>query len=117
MGCVWKTVKGRRVRTGPVAGPVTATQTGLLDINAVLSLLKLPSVAGSARFTAHDLKDALVRIWRNPETGYFTEARFRSTAPPIYRPISQAEATAWEAGNPSEAMIAHAFTEYEIPSY
>ena len=117
MGCSFRVVKGRRIRTGPVGAPVSAGLALSLSLGNLLSLLNLPSVAGSASFTAEELSGAVVRIYQNPETGYFLEARFTEDGPPMVRPISQAEATAWEAQTPTPAQIAHAFTPYEIPSY
>lgn len=117
MGCGWKTVRGRRVRVGPVGAPVVGTSVMSLNVLNLLSILNIGFVAGSPEFTREDLSTATVRLWLNPESGYLLESRMSPGSPPMYRAISQAEATLWEAQGPTPAMIAHAFVPEEIPYY
>jgi len=105
------------MRVGPVGSSVNALSLSVIGVVGVMTIMKMLSVKGSAEFTLEELREATVRIWRDPEKGYFTEARFAPKSPPIYRPISPVEASAWQIERPTSAMIAHAFQVYEPASY
>jgi len=117
MGCRWITVKGKRVRTAPVGAADQSISLKFANLDELLAFAGISSVSGSPTFTAEDLKHATIRIWKTPEKGYFSEARFTPSSLPIYHSISQAEATLWETDNPTPHMIAHAFERTEPPDY
>ena len=109
MGCSWKSIKGRRVRSGPVSSPVGSMAIGLAQIRDIMGMLGLTQVSASPGYTIEDLNEATVRIWLDQEKGYALEAKFNALAPPIIHYISQADANLWEIGRPRPEMIARAF--------
>lgn len=111
--CVWKTVAGKRVRFGPVAGPIHLEALKRENVRERMAALGLVVVSASPELTIDDLRDAVLTLWLDPEKGYLMEARIKPGATPIYHSIGQLEATAWEAGAPTPEFIARMFTRVE----
>lgn len=115
MGCTWKTVRGRRIRTGPVGGPVAAGLLQQFSVADLLAEIQARMISGSPTFTAEELREAILRLWLDAEKGYIVEARRAPNLPPVYRAITQAEATKLEVGRPSGSFIARMFDWPEVP--
>lgn len=112
MGCRWRTVRGKRERTGLAGDPLSALSILQISVAGIMLGLNLSVVSGSPSLTIDELRDATVRIWKDPEKGYFTEAHYHRRSPPLIRPITPATASAWLVKRPTSAMIAHAFMLY-----
>lgn len=78
-----------------------------------LEVLGLVYAAGSPGFTKEELKDAVVRVFLDIESGWMAEARFKPRGKPIYHSLTPDEAMAFIKGEESAALIAHVFTEDE----
>jgi len=115
MGCSWKTKGGKRVRSAPVAGPVSMNLLGQFSVADLLAEISARMVAGSPAFTAEELAPATFRLFLNAETGYWLEIRRGPGFPPAYQNITQAEATRLEAHRPEPRFIARMFHWPEIP--
>lgn len=115
MGCRWRTVGGKRVRTGPVSGPVNSTLVGSFNVTDLLHLLNISQVMGSPVFTSDELRQATFRLYLNSETGYWLEVKRGPGFPPGYWHITEQEAIALEGRNPAPSFIAHMFHWPEVP--
>lgn len=113
MGCEWVTIAGRRMRVSAVEWPRRQEIIKMESVRERMAKLGLEVVSASPELTIDDLRDAVLRLWKDPETGYMMEARMTPGAAPIYHSISQLEATAWEAGTPTPEFIARMFTPVE----
>lgn len=113
MGCRWTTIAGKRVRLGPIEAARPIERVKEESVRDRMAALGLVVVSASPELTIDDLRDAILRLWLSPETGYLMEARITPGAVPIYHAISQLEATAWEAGAPTPEFIARMFTPVE----
>jgi hypothetical protein len=109
MGCRWKTRGGKRMRAAPVEGPRSIVSMLTFNVLNFLTSLAITFVHASPALTIEELREATLRLWKDPELGYFVEARFKPGAPPIYHSITTAEATALEAGRPTPDFIARMF--------
>jgi len=114
MGCRWKTQGGKRVRAAPVEGPRSIASIFSINVLSLLTSLAITFVHASPALTIEELREATLRIWRDEELGYFIEARLTPASPPIYHTITPAEATALEAGRPTQEFIAHMFHPVSI---
>jgi hypothetical protein len=114
MGCSWKTVNGKRIRTAPVSSPRSAV--GILSTSVVSFLIKLgiSFVHASPALTIEELRDATITLWHDPELGYFVQAKMTPSSTSIYHAITTAEATALEAGRPAQDFIARMFHPVKI---
>ena len=113
MGCAWKTIRGRRVRVGAAAPsrPLTSLEIGgLLDL---LAGAGIKFVSLSPEVAVEELRDAVLRIWHDPETGYMAEVRTSPTAPPVYHKISDQEARLLQARRPPPQLMARLFAHEE----
>ena len=113
MGCEWITRDGKRVRVAPVEAARISARIKEESVRERMAKLGLVVVSASPELTIDDLRDAVLRLWKDPETGYMMEARMTPGAAPIYHSISSLEATAWEAGTPPPEFIARMFTPAE----
>lgn len=109
MGCVWKTIEGRRVRVGLAAPARIPKSVLVMSVRERLEALGLVYAAASPRITIEELRDATIRVWKDPEIGYMAEARLSPTAPPIYRRLTDEEARLIEAGKTPPELIARLF--------
>jgi len=117
MGCRWVTRGGRRIREGPVGGAVTANLLASFSVADLLSEIKARMISGSPAFTAEELRDAVIRLWLDPEKGYIAEVRRHPSLPPVYRAITQAEATKLEVKRPTPSFLAHLFDWPTVPDH
>jgi len=93
MGCGWITVGGKHIRiAGGVSQPTQQHAAGLLLPSLRLAALGLLYASGSPTVSIEELRDAIIRIWRDEEKGYFAEARFSPGAPPIYTMLTAEQA-------------------------
>jgi len=63
--------------------------------------------------TIEELRESVIRVWHNDETGYFAEARFHKDAPPIYTPLTTEQAKNLEGPEPDPSLIALVFDHKE----
>ena len=113
MGCKWVMIAGKRTRVDAVEWARRAPIIKMESVRERMAKLGLEVVSASPELTIDDLKDAVLRLWLDPEKGYIMEARITPGADPVYHAISQREATAWEAGMPSPEFIARMFSPVE----
>lgn len=116
MPCRWVTIEGRRVRVGPVDRPVVARPEPVLSPRERLEKLGLFYAFGSPEISIEELRDAIIRVWHDPEKGYMVEARLSPRKPPIYHYVSADEARQLESGEYPPDLIARLFTPTE-PGY
>ena len=107
MPCRW------RPRWGKVRAPTTQTQTGSLAPALRLAELGLVYASHSPGYTIEELRDAIIRIWRDEEKGYFSEARFKPGAPPIDTVLTAEEAKNLMGSEPDPSLIAMVFERKE----
>lgn len=67
----------------------------------------------SPGFTIEELKDAILKIWWDDESGFMAEARFRPGSTPIYHSLPNEDAFLFLTKQETPALIARAFTEDE----
>ena len=113
MGCEWTTIAGKRVKMSAVEAARPRERVKEENVRERMAKLGLVVVSASPELTIDDLRDAVLRLWLDPETGYMMEARMTPGATPIYHSISNLEATAWEAGTPTPEFIARMFSKDE----
>jgi hypothetical protein len=114
MPCRWVTIAGKHVKLGGViTAPTTSTQTGILSPALRLAALGLVYVSHSPGYTIEELQDAVIRVWRDDEKGYFAEARFRPGAPPIYTSLTFEQAQNLIGPEPDPHLIAMVFDRKE----
>lgn len=113
MGCEWTIIAGKRIKLSAVEAARPRARIKEENVRERMAKLGLVVVSASPELTIDDLRDAVLRLWLDPETGYLMEARMTPGAAPIYHSISQLEATAWEAGAPPPEFIARMFTPVE----
>lgn len=106
MGCRWTTVRGKRVRMGPAGPAVISAQLTIPTIASLMSGIGIEFLAFSPEVHIDELRNAVLRLWLDPEKGYMVEARMTPKAPPIYHSISQLEATSLESGRPTPELLA-----------
>lgn len=109
MGCEWTMIAGKRVKLSAVEAARPRERIKEENVRERMAKLGLVIVSASPELTIDDLRDAVLRLWRDPETGYLMEARFYPSADPVYHSISQEEATRWESGRPTPEFIARMF--------
>jgi len=114
MPCKWVTIAGKHVKLGGKVGVATmTTQTGVLSPALRLAALGLIYASHSPRVTVEELRDAVIRVWRDEEKGYFAEARFKPGAPPIYTALTAEQAHNLEGPEPDPSLIALVFERRE----
>lgn len=117
MGCSWITRFGKRYRVGPVEAARASVNIKQESVRERMAALGLVVVSASPELTIDDLRDAILRLWHDPEKGYTMESRITPSADPIYHSISQLEATAWEAGSPTPEFLARMFHTNITPEH
>ena len=115
MGCRWKTVKGHRTRSEPVGGAVSPDLLASFSIGDLLAEISARMISGSPTFTAEELRDAVLRLWLDPERGYVAEVRRHPSLTPVYLSISQADADKLVAHRPTPHFLANLFDWPEVP--
>lgn len=83
------------------------------EVVSRLRTLGLVYASASPGYSREELKDAVIKVWWDDETGFMTEARFRRRSPPIYNSISAEDAVAFIKGEETGEQIATAFHEDE----
>jgi len=114
MPCRWITVAGKHIKlSGPVAGPTQQQQTGLVMPALRLAALGLLYASHSPRVTIEELREAVIRVWRDEEKGYFAEARLTPKLAPIYTALTTEQAQNLMGPEPDPHLIALVFDRKE----
>jgi len=114
MPCRWVTVHGKSVRlTGRVGAATTVSQIAGISAAVIAGALAQIAIFRSPRVTPEEARDAVIRVWRDEEKGYFAEARLRPGDQPIYTPLTPLQARNLEGPEPDPSLIAMLFSRKE----
>lgn len=114
MPCRWVTVRGRHVRlSGPVGAATTVSQIAGITAAVIAGALAQVAIYRSPRITPEEAREALVRVWRDEEKGFFAEARLHPGDPPIYTSLTPLQATNLRGPEPDPSLIAELFKQRE----
>lgn len=107
MPCRW------RPRWGKAGPSTTTTQTASLSPGLILIALGLVYTSHSPGVSLEEIREGVIRVWHNDETGYFAEARFSPGSPPIYTPLTVEQAKNLEGPEPDPSLIALVYDRKE----